>query len=53
MTGCKGQCCRNPFGVCAHARKCDHHAPEIAEEARLEQAWEWEQQILAQERNRS
>lgn len=44
MNSCKGQCCRNPFGVCHHNYRCTHHnnqdeednLRQIREGARLE-----------------
>lgn len=24
---CRGECCRNPYGVCTHRRACAYHLP--------------------------
>lgn len=34
--GCRGECCRNPYGTCFHGRKCEHHKSRDAIEVRRE-----------------
>ena len=40
---CQGQCCRHTrhLGVCAHQRKCAHHATEAAQQAKNEEIRDW------------
>ena len=31
---CRGECCRNPYGVCAHRRACAYHKPQTPYQTR-------------------
>lgn len=38
---CRGACCRNPFGVCAHKRACTFHESERKTQAEAQAAQDW------------